>query len=135
MIDAAIREAVSATTERLSEVVVRGRRVLCVDLAGMQLRQKAEFYEVIEALRKRVAAGAPRSLLIATNVTNSAFDADVSRTMASCARHNGPYVKASALVGVSGIQTVVLAAIKAQTGREFYLARSMPEALAWLAAQ
>lgn len=132
MTDAVASEVVSTTTDRLSEVVVRGKRVLCVDLAGMQLRQKPEFYEVIEALRERVAGAEPRSVLIATNVTNSAFDADVSRTIASCARHNGPFVKASAVVGVSGIQTVVLSAIRSQTGREFHLARSMPEALAWL---
>lgn len=109
--------------------------MLCVDLAGMPLRQKSEFYEVIETLRERVASAGPHSLLIATNVTNSAFDADVSRIMASCARHNAPYIKASAVVGVCGIQTVVLTSIRQQTGREFHLARTMAEAVAWLSVQ
>ena len=55
--------------------------------------------------------------------------------MGEYASHNTPYIKASALVGVSGVQKVVLAAIKALTGRDFYLADTMEEAQEWLVQQ
>lgn len=121
--------------DRIEEVDYKGTRILCVDLAGMQLKDKFEFYRVIERLRNRVSSAEPGSLLVVTDVTNSPFDADVARTMSSCAQFCGPYVKASAVVGLSGIQRVVLTAIKQQTKREFFLASSFDQARDWLASQ
>ncbi len=121
--------------DRIVEVDHRGTRILCVDLAGMQLKDKFEFYKVVERLRSRVSSAAPHSVRVVTVVTNSPFDADVARTMSSCAEFCGPYVKASAIVGLSGIQRVVLSAIKQKTRREFYIANSMDQARDWLVAQ
>ncbi len=121
--------------ERIEEVDYKGTRILCVDLAGMQLKDKFEFYRVIERLRNRVSSAEPGSLLVVTDVTNSPFDADVARTMSSCAQFCGPYVKASAVVGLSGIQRVVFTAIKQQTKREFYIADSIDQARDWLVSQ
>ncbi|MCU0453456.1 MAG: hypothetical protein MUE68_07335 [Bacteroidetes bacterium] len=121
--------------ERLTELQFRGKRILHLDLAGMQLRDKGEFYEAIEAVRKRVEQEPAGSVLAVTNVTNSAFDADIARAITACARYNAPHIKASAVVGVAGIQKVVLSAIKAQTGRSFYIASTLEEALSWLQQQ
>lgn len=121
--------------DRIGEVDHEGKRILHVDLAGMQLKDKYEFYQVIERVRNRVSSAEPGSVLVVTDVTNSPFDADVARTMSSCVQFCGPYVKASAVVGLSGIQRVVLTAIKQQTKREFFVAKSLDQARDWLASQ
>jgi hypothetical protein len=121
--------------DRIVEIEHHGKRLLYVDLAGMQLKDKLEFYRVVERLRDRVSSAGLHSMLVVTNVTNSPFDADVARTMSSCAQFCGPYIKASAVVGLSGIQRVVFAAIKRQTKREFFVADSIDQARDWLIAQ
>jgi hypothetical protein len=55
--------------------------------------------------------------------------------MKEYAQHNTPYVKASAVVGISGWSKIILIAIKTVTGRDFYLADSMEEAQEWLINQ
>jgi hypothetical protein len=77
----------------------------------------------------------PKSLLLITNVTDTGFDTEVAAVMGEYALHNTPYIKASALIGVSGVQKVVLAANKALTGRELYLTDSMEDAQEWLIQQ
>lgn len=51
------------------------------------------------------------------------------------AQHNTPYVKASAVVGISGWAKVILTAIKTATGRDFHIAVTMEEAKEWLVNQ
>jgi len=66
---------------------------------------------------------------------DTGFDTEVSAVLGEYALHNTPYIKASALIGVSGVQKVVLAAIKALTGREFYLPDSTEDTREWLIQQ
>jgi hypothetical protein len=117
------------------ELNYKGKNILCVDVAGLQLKDKQEFQEHINHAKEEIQKHSPKSLLIITNVANTGFDTEVATIMGEYASHNTPYIKASALVGVSGVQKVVLAAIKALTGRDFYLADTMEEAQEWLVKQ
>jgi hypothetical protein len=117
------------------ELNYKGKNILCVDVAGLQLKDKQEFQEHINRAMEEIQKHPPKSLLIITNVANTGFDTEVAAIMGEYASHNTPYIKASALVGVSGVQKVVLAAIKALTGRDFYLADTMEEAQEWLVKQ
>jgi hypothetical protein len=44
----------------------------------------------------------PKSVLVITNVINTGFDTEISGIIKEYAQHNTPYVKASAVVGISG---------------------------------
>lgn len=121
--------------QRIYDFDHQGKSIFCLDISGLQLADKPEFHRLIELAKDRIRSARPKSLLIITNVSRTGFDSDVARTMQGYAEHNTPYVKASALVGISGIQKVVLTAIKTLTKREFYLANTMDEAIAWLVRQ
>jgi len=117
------------------ELVYKGKNILCLDVAGLKLKDKPEFQKLVEDAKEQIEKHPAKSLLLITNVTDTGFDTQVAAIMGEYADHNTPYVKASALVGVSGVQKVVLAAIKAITGRDFYLAGTMEEAQEWLIQQ
>jgi hypothetical protein len=117
------------------ELNYKGKNIICLDVAGMKLKDKQEFKKHIEFAEEKIREHSPKSLLLITNVTGTGFNTEVSAIMGEYAMHNTPYVKASALVGVSGVQKVVLAAIKALTGRDFYLTDTMEEAQEWLIRQ
>lgn len=113
----------------------KGKNILCLDVAGLKLNDKSEFQKQVENAEKQIERHPVKSLLLITNVTDTGFDTQIAAIIAEYAYHNTPYVKASALVGVSGVQKVVLAAIKAMIGRDFYLADTMEEAQEWLIKQ
>ncbi|MGD1044893.1 MAG: hypothetical protein ABR936_06145 [Bacteroidota bacterium] len=117
------------------ELNYKGKNILCLDVAGLKLKDKPEFQKNIEYAEEQIQKCPLKSLLLITNVTDTGFDTQVAAIMGEYADHNTPYVKASALVGVSGVQKVVLAAIKALIGRDFYLADSLEEAQEWLIQQ
>jgi hypothetical protein len=117
------------------ELKYKDKSILCLDVAGLKLKDKEEFKKLVEFAEEEIRIHPPQSLLLITDVTDTGFDTEVSAVMGEYAMHNTPYVKASALVGVSGVQKVVLAAIKALTGRNFYLADTKEEAQEWLIQQ
>jgi hypothetical protein len=106
-----------------------------MDVAGLKLKDKQEFQNLVEFAEEQIRKHSHKSLLLITNVTDTGFDTEVSAIMGEYAVHNTPYIKASALVGVSGVQKVVLAAIKFLTGRNFYLTDTVEEAQEWLIQQ
>lgn len=113
----------------------KGKTIFCLDIADLKLRDKSEIQAHIEHAKKEIQKHLPKSLLIITKVSNTGFDTEVANLMKEYAKHNTPYVKASAVVGVSGLQKIILTAIKAATGRDFYLAKTEEEAREWLVKQ
>ena len=113
----------------------KGSDILFLDVSGLKLKDKQEFRTHVENAEKEIRQHSPKSVLLLTDVRDTGFDTEVSAIMGEYAMHNTPYVKASALVGVSGVQKVVLAAIKALTGREFYMTDTVEQAREWLVQQ
>ena len=109
--------------------------ILCLDVAGLKWKDKQEFKKHVDDIEEQIRLHPTKSLLLITNVTDTGFDTEVAAVMGEYALHNTPYIKASALIGVSGVQKVVLAANKALTGRELYLTDSMEDAQEWLIQQ
>jgi hypothetical protein len=117
------------------EINYKGKNILCLDVSDLKLADKKEFSQHVTYAREIIQSRPPKSLLLITNVSNTGFDTEVAAVMGEYASHNTPFVKASAVVGVSGVQKVVLTAIKALTGRDFYITDSMEEAQEWLIRQ
>jgi hypothetical protein len=113
----------------------KGKNILCLDIADLKTQDKTDFHKHIENAKKKIQMQPHKSLLVITNVTNIRFDSEMANSMREYAAHNTPYVKASALVGVSGLQKIIVQAVKAFTGRDFYLANTMEEAKEWLVKQ
>jgi len=117
------------------EINHKGKTILCMDIAGLQSKDKPEFIKHVSHAKEIIRKHAPKSLLVITQVTNTGFDTEVAGIIKEYAQHNTPYVKASAVVGIEGWSKVILSAVKALTGRDFYLADSMEDAQEWLTNQ
>ncbi len=117
------------------EMYHKGKNIICLDIADLDTKDKNEFNEHIELAKQRIRKMPEKSSLIITNVSNIRFDADMANSIKKYAEHNTPYVKASAIVGLSGLQKIIFLAVKSITGRDFYLAKSVDEAKDWLVQQ
>ena len=113
----------------------KGKTIVCLDIAGLQSRDKPEFRKLVAQAKQNIRQYPLKSALVITNVINTGFDTEVSGIIKEYAQHNTPYVKASAVVGISGWSKIILMAIKTVTGRDFYLADTMEEAKEWLVKQ
>jgi hypothetical protein len=117
------------------EITHQGKKIICLDVAGLKLADMDEFKRLVEHAKSLIAQQPPHSVLLMSLFADTGFNTETAAVMGDYADHNTPYVKASALVGISGVQKVVLAAIKALTGRDFYIADSIEEAQDWLVKQ
>jgi hypothetical protein len=73
--------------------------------------------------------------LVLTDVTGSIFNQEVVDAMKELAVHHRPWIRASALVGLSPLMRVVYRAIVALTRREIRVCESRTEAMAYLLAK
>jgi len=112
-----------------------GKNILIVDVSNLKVQNKEEIKKIIEQAKEQIRKHPAKSLLIITEVTNTHFDNDIVEIFMAYAKHNNPYVKASALVGISGMQKIILLAIKKFTGRDFYIASNLKDAQEWLVQQ
>jgi hypothetical protein len=117
------------------ELQYRCKTIFCMDISGLQSKDKQEFQNRVEQAKEIIRKHPPKSLLIITEVTNTGFDAAIAGIIKDYAQHNTPYVKASAIVGIVGWSKIILTAVKTATGRDFYLADTFEEAKEWLVNQ
>ena len=117
------------------ELNYEGKTILCMDIAGLQSKDKPEFLEIVKRAKEIIRKQPPKSLLVITKVTNTGFDTEVAGIIKEYAQHNTPYVKASAVVGIAGWSKIILTAVKALTGRDFHITDTMEEAQEWLVKQ
>ena len=117
------------------ELNYEGKKILCMDIAGLQTKDKPEFLKHVKSAKEIIRKQPPKSLLVITKVTNTGFDTEVANIIKEYAQQNTPYVKASAIVGISGWAKIILTAIKTLTGRDFHLADTMEDAQEWLVKQ
>jgi hypothetical protein len=75
-----------------------------------------------------------RSTLLLTDFTGSTFNQDVTDAMRQLAADHKPYVRASAVFGMTAIMRVILRAVITLTGRDIRLFGKREEAIAYLAS-
>jgi 23S rRNA pseudoU1915 N3-methylase RlmH len=117
------------------DLTYKGKAIICVDVSNLEIGHKSEFQTILTKAGEKIRRNSPKSQLIITNVKGIRFDKEMANNMKEYAKDNNPYVKASAIVGLEGLQKIIYAAIKAFTGRDFHLSETMEEAQEWLAAQ
>jgi hypothetical protein len=113
----------------------KSKKVFCLDITNLQMKDTEEILAHVEQAMQKISRQPPKSVLHITNVTNTGFNTNVTNIIKEYAKHNTPYIKASAIVGLTGLQKIIYTGIKAVTGRDFYLASTMDEALQWLEHQ
>lgn len=95
------------------------------------LRWVAEAQEVVAAKSLK-----PASILTLTDVTDSRFDRSVLKALQDLMTYDRPFVRAGAVVGLSGLQRVAYATLMRLTSRSNLAAFATREdAESWLSAQ
>lgn len=118
-----------------SIISYQGKTMFCLSVAGLQLHEKPLVAHILEEGKREIRKHPTKSLLVITDITNTGYDTEVATMFKEYASHNTPYVKASAVVGASGLQKIILRAIITLTKRDFHLSSTIDEAKEWLAAQ
>lgn len=74
--------------------------------------------EAIAEAKKAIVTRPKGSIRAITFVANSHFDQRVNEALREFTAHNKPYVVKSAVVGVTGLQQMLLSGIRILTGRD-----------------
>lgn len=118
----------------VSTIAVGNKSVILVDCSNKTSEQTGEIRDILEKAKALVASKPEKSVHIITDVTNTKFNNEISGMFKEFAVANTKYVKASVIVGVSGMQMIVLSAVKALTKRDFHLSNTLAEAKEYLSS-
>ncbi len=116
--------------DRVRFIQHAGREILFLDFSGCKCE---EVQPIIDAAKAVVRTRPPQSLLTLTDVTDMRFDDKVSAGMKEFTAHNKPYVRASAVVGISGLKKIIFDAVMIFSKRKLHAFNSVNEAKTWLA--
>jgi hypothetical protein len=118
--------------ERVSFITHGGREILLLDFSGMKA---AEAIAMIKHAMGVISSRPVNSLLTLTDVTEIRFNDDLSRKMKEFTAHNKPYVRAAAVVGVTGLKRIIYNAVIAFSRRNITTFDDRETAKRWLAEQ
>ena len=107
--------------------------VVLQDFTGID--SPSEGLAAIEEARAFMEAQQRGSVLVLTDVTGSSFNQEMVDAMKDLANHHKPWVRASALVGLTPLMRVIYRAVVALTGRDIRVCGSRDEAMAYLKAK
>lgn len=120
-------------TMPVSTLLIKGKKVILVDCSMKSVKTNEDVVKTLKQGSEAVAACAKGSALIITDVTERSFDSKVSDEFKAYASRNTPYVKASVMLGLNGMQKIIFNAIITFTKREYYIAKSLEDAKTYLA--
>jgi len=118
--------------ERVRFIEHQHKRILYLDFSDATPQ---EICVLLEQVRKIVAKQPRKSLRTLANVRNARFNSDVRHIILDVIKHNKPYVMASAIFGLRGLQNILFNGIIMVTKRKFEVCQSMEEAKDWLVRQ
>ncbi len=118
--------------ERIRFIQHKGKEILFLDFSACKA---GEVLLVIDKAAPVIAGRPEKSLLTLSNVTNARFDDTVSQRMKEFTAHNKPFVKAAAVVGITGLKKIVFEAVMLFSKRKLHAFETVEQAKDWLAAQ
>lgn len=116
--------------ERVQFIQHKGKKILHINFADCKAD---EVLTVIDQSKTVIRTQAHQSVFTLTDVTNTAFNSNVSDALKEFVVHNKPYVVAAAVVGVTGLKQIIYNAVMRFSGRKLTAFDSLPEAKDWLA--
>jgi hypothetical protein len=111
----------------------QGVRILVLDVS--HTKNIDENIAAFNAGRELATKEPPKSVRLMTDVTQAHYTAEGVEVMKEFSKAVTPHIKASAVVGVSGIKRIIVQSIIKLTGRNIEILGSREKALDWLAGQ
>jgi len=119
--------------ERVRLLEHGGKTIVLLDFSHMS--PCPEFQDLLKTAKKMIQNHPVGTALTLTDISDSHFDPEVLNTFKDFTKKNKPYVKASAVVGVSGLRELALNVISRFSSREFRTFDNRDKAIEWLAVQ
>ena len=117
-------------TDRVKFIKHREKEILLLDFSNSGTD---EVLKIIEDAKRVISTKPENSLLTLTDVTNARFNEEVSDGMKQFSAHNKPYVKAAAVVGITGLKKIIFGAVMAFSKRNLESFDDVEQAKRWLA--
>ena len=92
--------------DRLEEFTQENRRFMYIDFSNLKTNE--ELNKIMELAKAKIAAYSGQSLYTITNIEHVRFDLKSVELTAEYLKHNKPYVKSAALIGLDGIKKVMI---------------------------
>lgn len=122
-------------TERISISKYAHKEIITVDFSNTDLENKDFIKELTIQGTETIKKYPEKSALVLTKMANMRFDKELINIFIQYASNNKPYVKASAIVGVTGLQKIAFDTIQKISQRDFKTFSDEQTALDWLLAQ
>lgn len=107
----------------------KGFRIVYIDFSNCPIE---EAHGVVAAAKPLIRSQPEKSVLTLTYTDGGKFDSEIIGTLKEFTKGNEPYVKAAAVVGITGLQKIVLDAITFFSKREFATFDNMEKAKDYL---
>ena len=118
--------------ERLRWITHKGNRILFHDFSGLGSDELADQVRQNEQDAVRIGKNEAQLLLVLTDVTDSVIYPASMEALKQLAENAKPYVKASAVIGVTGARRTLLEVVRRFSRRDITSFDSKDEALDWL---
>ena len=118
-------------TDRVKFITHQGREILFLDFSNSKAD---EALQVIADAKKVVSTKPKNSLLTLTDVTDARFNDAVSNGLKDLTTHNKPYVKAAAIIGITGLKKIIFSTVMAFSKRNIESFSNAEQAKSWLAS-
>jgi len=116
-------------SERVKFIKHEGRDILYLNFVDCNTN---DVLRTINEAKSVIGAQPEGSLLTLTDVTNARFNEDVTNRMKEFTAHNKHFVKAAAIIGVTGIKKIIFEAVMMFSKRKIHIFNNISEAKDWL---
>lgn len=118
-------------TKRVKFITHHKKEILFLDFSNSLPH---EVLQTIDDAKRVISARPEGSILTLTDVTNARFNDAVSDGLKQFTAHNKPYVKAGAVVGVTGLKRIIFSAVVTFSRRNLEAFDDIEQAKHWLAS-
>jgi Cu2+-containing amine oxidase len=118
--------------DRVTFITHGGKEILLLDFSGLKA---AEAIGLVEPAKRVISSRPLNSILTLTDVTDIRFNEELSQKMKEFTSHNKPYVRAAAVVGITGLRQVIYNAVVAFSRRKIATFDTRDDAKKWLVEQ
>jgi hypothetical protein len=111
----------------------QGCKIICLDFSN--LKNEEDILSVINESKPLIQNNPPQSLYFLSDIRGMHFNNKIREIFTSFTDLNKSYVKASAIVGASGLQNIMINGINKMTGRKLKSFSDQVSAKNWLISQ
>jgi hypothetical protein len=109
---------------------IKAKKILIEDFTN--LKAGPDFLKTLEKAQILIAGQHPKSVLAVFDASGATFNSEILNAMKEFTKANTPYIKASSVVGITGLLQVALTTVSKFSGRDFITFKTREDAMNWL---